>query len=64
MCVPLHIPGFRSRHSDMHDLDHYMMKGRMYFSCTGDDSDNGAPWCAVQVGFVLLFLETKKRIPR
>ena len=26
-----------------------ILKGRMYFACTGDDSDNGAPWCAVQV---------------
>jgi len=27
----------------------FTYQGRMYFSCTGDDSDNGAPWCAVQV---------------
>ena len=27
----------------------FTYQGRTYFACTADDSDNGAPWCAVQV---------------
>ena len=27
----------------------FRYQGRLYHACTGDDSDNGAPWCAVQV---------------
>ena len=27
----------------------FSYQGRTYFACTADDSDNGAPWCAVQV---------------